>query len=266
MMTRNRCADRLASCGLLTGLILCCWLVGPAAQADGPGAQAPAKPGAATGPDQVQTTKPTSIPTTMPDVIDLGAATPKALLESMAKVLGEDAKPQAWLGFQPPANRQLVKEQFELASQLDAKAKKVAQLVAARIGNMEANMVKSFQGGVTAGGEITLRYQISQIAKNGKVDWDKVKITQDGDKAQAAIASTGETIPMAKVNDKWYLGEGQGQETLAKDAQGTKELTGQLMKVLDQLEQKVNSGQITKKNFIQQYQDLVNSTLALPKN
>jgi hypothetical protein len=239
--------------------VLGCWLGGSAAGADGPEAQAPAKPdpSATTGPAQTATSKPTS----MPALTDRGAATPKALLESMAGVLGEEGKAEDWLGFQSPANRELVKTQLEMTSQLEAKAKKVADLVGAKFGRMEAGMVKSM-GVFHTGGELVLRYQVSQIAKNGKVDWDKVKITENGDKAQAAIAGLGATIPLVKVEGKWYLGEGEGQETMAKDAEGMKEMIGNLMKVLDQLEQKVKSGQITKANFIQEYSKLINDSMA----
>jgi hypothetical protein len=263
MMKRRRCANRLAGWSVLAGIVLACWLAGPAALADGPDAKAPAKPDvpASTGAGQTATSKPTSMPTSMPAVIDRGAASPKALLESMAKILGEEGNAEEWLGFQSPANRELVKTQLEMTSQLEAKAKKVAELVRAKFGKMEANMVKSM-GVFHTGGELVLRYQISQIAKNGKVDWDKVKITENGDKAQAAIADIRATILLAKVDGKWYLGEGDGQETMAKDAEGMKEMIGTLMKVLDQLEQKVKSGQITKANFIQEYSKLINDSMA----
>ena len=173
-----------------------------------------------------------------PEIADLGAATPKALVESMAKVLGDEGKPHGWLGFQPPANRALAKEQLKLTLQLGAKAKALVELVQARIGKMEAGMIKSMESGVNAGGELTLRYQMSQIAPGGKVDWDTLRITESGDKAQVAIPSMGATIQLAKVNGKWYL----DQEAFAKDAPGVKEMTGTLMKVLDQVEQKVKSG------------------------
>ena len=102
---------------------------------------------------------------------------------------------------------------------------------------------------------------MSQIATGGKVDWDKVKITENGGKAQVAIASIGATIQLAKVNGKWYL----DQETFAQDAAGIKEMTGTLMNVLDQIEQKVKSGQISKQNFIQEYQDIINGSLGSGK-
>jgi hypothetical protein len=250
MATRRRCANRLAGWSLLTGLVLSCWLAGPGVHAEGLEAKAAAS---------VPASKPTSMPTSMPEITDRGAATPKALLERMANILGEDAKPRSSLSFQPPANRELAKTEMEMALQLGDKARKVTELVQAKIGKMEANMVKSMEGGVQAGNELVLRYQISQVAKDGKVDWDKVKLTEHDAKAQVAIISTGETIPMIKIDGKWYLGE--GQETLAKEAEGIKETTGKLMNFLDQIEQKVQSGQITKKNFIQEYQNIVNDSM-----
>jgi hypothetical protein len=250
MVTRRRYTHCLAGCSLLASVVLGCWLAGPAAGADRPEAKAADKPAAPAAARPGRNNG--------PEIADLGAATPKALVESMAKVLGEGGKPHGWLGFQPPANRALAKEQLKMTLQLGAKAKALVELVQARIGKMEAGMIKSMESGVNAGGELTLRYQMSQIAPGGTVDWDTLKITENGDKAQVAVPSTGATIQLAKVNGKWYL----DQEAFAKDAPGVKEMTGTLMKVLDQVEQKVKSGEINKQNFIQQYQDIINSSLS----
>ncbi len=228
------------------------WFVDFAAGPDAPGAKAASEPTSAAT---------SQVATSGPEIPDLGAGSPKALLESMAKVLSEDSKPNAWLVFQPPANRDLAKTELELASKLGAKAAAVTDLVEAKIGKVQAGMVRSMQGGVTAGGELTLRNQITQITTGGKIDWDKVKITEKGDKAQAEIADNAGTIFLTKAGGKWYLGEGEGQETLAKDVEGSKEMTASLMKVLDQVQQKVNSGEMTRKNFIQEYQDIINSNM-----
>ena len=251
-MTRHCCTRRLADWSLLAGLVLGCGLAGPAAAADGSDAKATTKPAPST-------TRPGQTTTKMPEIADLGAATPRALVESMAKVVREDGKPHSSLGFQPPANRALAKAQLEMAMQIGAKAKALTALVQARIGKMEAGMIKSMESGVNAGSELTLRYQMSEIAPGGKVNWNKVKITENGGKAQVAIASMGTTIQLAKANGKWYL----DPETFAKEAGLIKETSGKLMKVLDQVEQKVKSGQITKQNFIQAYTDIINSTMTL---
>lgn len=199
--------------------------------------------------------------TSQPEIADLGAASPRALLESMAKVLGEDSKPNASLVFQSPANRDLAREQLALALQLGARTSAVSDLVQVKIGKVEAGMIRSMQGGVTAGGELMLRNAIAQFAKDGNVDWDKIKITETGDKAQAEITNYGGTISLVRAGGKWYLGEQEGQATFAQDAAGTKAMTGNLMKVLDQVEQKVNSGEINKKNFFQKYPEIVNTSL-----
>ena len=229
--------------------------VQPQPQPDPVAALAPATP--ATQPDPVATTSPDSTTASTPDGPDYGAATPKALLERMAKVITLNDKPGAWYGFQPPANRDLVKVQLDCAAQLVARGKPVAELVQARIGNMEAGMIRgSVSGGVQQGGEIVLRNTISQMAPNGTVDWSQVKITEAGDKAQAVISNYGGTIPMAKANGKWYLGG--DRDALAKEVEGTRKMTATSLKTLDQVEQKVKSGQMTKKNFIQEYSNIVN--------
>jgi len=255
MMTHIRCTSVKVSWGLLAGVLLGCWLIGPATGAAGVPVPTRADTSAATYPDQK--------PNDVLEIVDRGTATPAALLESMAMLLDQKAPTQAWLGLQPPAMLPLARMQLELASQLGAKTKSVAELVQAKIGRMEAGMVSSGQGGVQAGWELELHQQMAQIARNGKVDWAKVKITEKGDKAEAAIVSSGSSILLAKVGGKWYLGEGEGHDTLSKDINGNKEMTSALLKLLEQVEQKVKSGQMTKANFIQEYTKLVNQNMGL---
>jgi hypothetical protein len=151
-MMRRRYAHRLADWSLLAGLVLGCGLAGPTARADESEVKATPRPASST------ITRPGQTSTNVPEIADLGAATPRALVESMAKVIREDGKPHGSLGFQPPANRAQAKAQLEMALQIGAKAKALTALVQARIGRMEAGMIKSMEGGVNAGGELVLRY------------------------------------------------------------------------------------------------------------
>ena len=224
----------------------------PTAPAVPPAVPAPPAPAAA-GPDVSGIA--------IPEILDRGAATPAALLESMARLPAEETPSQVWLGFQPPANLAMGKTQLALALQLGARAKNVAEFVQARIGKLEASMVRSMHKGVQAGWEVMLRYQLSLISKDGKVDWNKARITENGDKAEVAVLDAGPTILFARVNGKWYLGDGEGHDSLPKDIEGTKEMTGTLLKILELTEQKIKSGQITKANFIQEYQKLVNENM-----
>jgi hypothetical protein len=196
-----------------------------------------------------------------PELRDRGADTPTALLESMAATLGDTGPIQEYLEFQLPANRASAKAYLAQTQQLGAKVKEVGDLVAARIGRNESGMITSMQSGVHTGCEAMLRYKLAQIAKGGKVDWGKVKITENGNQAQATI-HTGEAIQLSRANGKWYLSDEQPLQSFSKDVVGTQELADNLRKVLDLVAQKVNSGQITKANFIQEYQTLINSGLS----
>ena len=209
---------------------------------------------------------PEGVPATVPtaaDIPDRGAPTSKAVFESMVSLLSKQGPPQDWLSFQPPANRALAKTELQLIVQVGTKAKDTADLVEARIGKMQADLVRSMQSGVTPGCELELRNAIGELSHDGKVDWSTVKITEDGDKARVTGADTPSKILLIKVGDKWYLGEGEGsgQDTLAKDVEGNKKMSDSLLKLLDQLQQKVNAGQVNKGNFIQEYQNLVNASL-----
>lgn len=229
-------------------------------------------------------------PAATPEVPDLGGESPKALLESMARTLADTSNPQGWLGFEQPANRALANEYLKWALQLRDKGAKVTELVEARIGKMEAGMVRTMATGVNPGVQVVLSSQILSLApedndakyssqlKNlglhnqtagssgGRLDWSQVKIVESGDRASVPT-TIGQDILMVKVSGKWYLGEGGGpvKETLAMDAPGNKELTDQLLTVLDKLDQKVRSGQIKKSNFIQEYSNLVNENIGMGK-
>ncbi len=224
MMTPRPCARCSATLRLLAGLVLGCWLVSPAIGATRSDVGAPVKSdtGAAARPDQAGFCA--------PEIVNRGAASPAALLESMARLLDQKAPSEAWLGCQPPANLPLAKMQLELAAQLSAKATSTADLVQAKIGRTQADMIRTLQIGVQAGWELELRSQMSQIARKGKVDRTKVKITEDGDKAEAAIVNAGSTILLATADGKWYLGDGEGHDTLARDIDGLKQTTGAFLK------------------------------------
>ena len=204
-------------------------------------------------------------PATIPAIADRGAATPKALVESMAALVKQNAPQaptEAWLGFQPPSNSALVKTQLQLAAQLGARATAVSALVETKIGKMEAGMVRSMQPGVTAGWELTLQNQLQNIIKNNQVDWTVAKITETADQAQVAIPYGGQTILLARENGKWYLGDGANHDTLPKDIDGIKETTAKSLKMLDQVEQEITSGALTKSNFMQEYPRILNANMA----
>ena len=201
-------------------------------------------------------------PASAPEIVDRGAATPKAALEAMAALLSTKAPTADWMGLQPPANRELAKEQLKLAADLGAKAKSVADLVESKIGKTQADMVRSMQTGVTAGWELELKGQLQGIVRDGKLNGDKVKINENGDKADIAIIDSNDTIPLTKVNGKWYLGENGKHATLPKDIEGNRKATAHSMKLLDQVEQKVKAGQLTKSNFMTEYIKLVNETMS----
>jgi hypothetical protein len=247
MTTQNVCAHRSQVLPLLACLILTIGLTCSPGMAQH--LNNPERPGATTVP-------------TADDIPDRGAPTPKALLDSMAAVLSKPGPPQDWLSFQPPANRELAKEEVQLIVQLGSKAKETADVIEKKIGKMQANMVRSMQNGVTPGCELELRNSITEMSTDGKIDWDSVKITEAGDKARVSSSNTASRILLIKAGDKWYLGEGEGsgKETLAKDVDGTKKMNATELKMLDQLEQKVKSGEVNKKNFIQEYQNLVNES------
>jgi hypothetical protein len=210
------------------------------------------------------TTSPdTAAPVPSGEIQDRGAATPKALIEDMAALLPknpQDPPPAAWTGFQPPENRDMAKQQLELAAKMGAKARTVTQVVQTKIGKTEASTVATLQKGVVAGWQLTLQDQLSRISEDGKVDWSKVKLTETGNKAEATIAP-GFSILIEKANDKWYLGNGEKHDTLPDDFPTYKKMTEADIKMLDQLQQGVEGGQITKSNYYQKYSDLVNESM-----
>jgi hypothetical protein len=206
---------------------------------------------------------------TLPAVVDRGAATPKALVETMAALVKPNA-PSAptvvWMGFQPPSNSALVKTYFQLTAQLAARASAVATLVETKVGTMQAGMIRSMQPGITGGWMLTIQNQLESITKNNQIDWTLATITETGDKAQVTMTYGGPSILLARENGKWYLGDGANHDTLSKDLDAIKDMTAKSLKILDQVEQEINSGALTKSNFMQEYPRILNTTMAAGPN
>ena len=92
---------------------------------------------------------------------------------------------------------------------------------------------------------------------NGRVDWTKVSIEEQDDKANIVIAAG--TIKAKKIKGKWhYVGERglTSEEVQVRLKEARKLLTG--VKVLNQaLEKGLNDGSITKDNFNNKALELV---------
>ena len=215
---------------------------------------------AATDPSAAPATLATpATPTT--EITDRGASSPKELIEDMATASSEKAPLSTWMGFQPPANQALAKEQMDLVAKLSDKAHSVSQLVLTKIGKTQANMVATLEKGVQPGWLLTFQYDMYQVAPDGKVDWTRLTLTETGNKATATITNGGSKIYMEKDNNKWYLSDGDATNTLANNLPMNKKMTEADLKMLDQLQQGIDGGTITKANFYQKYSDLINQSM-----
>ena len=76
----------------------------------------------------------------------------------------------------------------------------------------------------------------------------------------------GSSILLARENGKWYLGDGANHDTLSKDLDGIKDMTAKSLKILDQVEQEINSDTLTKSNFMQEYPRILNAIMAAVPN
>jgi hypothetical protein len=198
-----------------------------------------------------------SAPTT--EITDRGASSPRELLDDMATAYSQKAPLSTWMGFQPPANHDLAKEQMDLITKLGDKAHTVSQLVLTKIGKTESNMIATLEKGVQPGWLLAYQYDMYQIAPDGKVDSTRLTLTETDDKATAT--NGGSKIYMEKDNNKWYLSDGDATNTLANNLPMNKKMTDADLKMLDQIQQGVDAGTITKTNFIQKYSDLVNQSM-----
>ncbi|MCG3179369.1 MAG: hypothetical protein BIFFINMI_01704 [Phycisphaerae bacterium] len=170
-------------------------------------------------------------------------STPKELLESMNKASQKkDFKGMAKL-VEPDAQKyydQMVSKMKEAADKMDD----LADLVEKKI---DKDKAKEMRDSMTEGPSfITLK---KARKDDGSLDFDKIEIKEDGDKATVKVKDSWSSADIKKVSGKWYFVEKKSADELKKKVEETEKEFPKMIKALDEIKDGINKGDIKKDNF-----------------
>jgi hypothetical protein len=192
-----------------------------------------------------------SAATTQPD---RGADTAIGLLKSASETFdGGKGQLDQIVGFIDPQMRPLTIQAIELIRTAANATGRVAGVVEQKIGQRQADQVKQLGVSPDALKE-GLQAPLANFAKDGKVDWDKVKVQENENWASVNYNDKPTGIFLVKRDGKWYFGSVDRIDP--KELQSTmlmqRQLFCGLLSGLDQIEAKVNAGDLNDKNFREQ--------------
>jgi len=172
---------------------------------------------------------------------------PKELLESFDKaVTAKDVDAAA--DCVPPDYQKSTKTMLTALKKIEDKNKAVKKTVDSKLGKETAEKVF---GKEDSEDESPLR----KAKKDGKIDWNLIKINEKGDEATVEIDGRAvSSLNMVKIDGKWYVKPGNEKpEDIAKMAEKAGKHADAQVKALSDFEKAVNDGKVTKDNAQQEY-------------
>jgi hypothetical protein len=97
------------------------------------------------------------------------------------------------------------------------------------------------------------------VREDGSVDWDRVKITEEGETARFEIdgKTDGDTI-LRKIDGRWYVDfEDMTPEQMQKQVDEMRPQVQKMTKVWRDVEAQVKEGTITAENFDEKYAEML---------
>lgn len=200
----------------------------------------------AEGPNTAPAEK-TVAPTTQP-VIMGGAATPKELLDRLGGgMLKLDI--DVVVGSIAPEFQPAVRKLFVGIKRLAARAEAVKKTTADKLGAPTAEKVFKEMNFADSG-------PLTAVTTDGKIDWERVAISEQGDKATVKIdGQDQQDILLRKIDGKWYLLPGQETaDSMNAQAEQAGAAFAAMTKAMDAFEQAVKDGKVTAENAEAEFQ------------
>lgn len=201
-----------------------------------PPATQPDRPGVATQPDR-------------------GEESPVALLRSAHETFAAgNGRIENISGYIDPQTRPLTELTIGLVGEAAKKTDNVAGVVQDKLGKEQAEHLKGMgipNGLLTEG----VRSPLAQFAdEQGRIDWDHVNVVEQNGRATVQYDGRPTGLVLVKRDNKWYFGARAepDREQLAEAMAVQQQLFCGLILGLDQIEQKVRSGDLTGENFQQE--------------
>jgi hypothetical protein len=150
-------------------------------------------------------------------------------------------------GLAEPTQQEAIKAIAATTQELMAAKESFRRVVEDKIGAEQAKLVGDGQ---------SMNSPFSKVVKeDGSLDWSKIKITEDGDKAIIEIDGRVYHDRLIKIGSRWYInsGDGKSPEEMMKDANEVRDQANKMIAVMTKLEEGIRSGKITKTNFEGEY-------------
>ncbi len=171
---------------------------------------------------------------------------PRGLIESTHKMF-QDKDFEGLAGAFPPDHQEAAGVLMGALEDMMDASESLGEVVEKKFDAEKAKMVKSGPGDISPYAKVT--------KEDGSLDWSKIKIKEEGDKATVEIDGQATPDPMVKIDGKWYMGVDGGKtpEELMKEAKEMRTQADKMVKGMGELEEGIKSGKVTKDNFMQEY-------------
>jgi hypothetical protein len=172
--------------------------------------------------------------------------TAKGLLEKVHEA-SEKMDTGAMVECMDPDAQKIMKDIMPLFGEMQKAAKEAASAVAQKIGKDEAMPLTAMSGG----GES--RSPLKAVMKDGKVDWSKVVIKEEGDKATVELDGQKADVELKKIEGKWYILMPKKEQPTADEIKKQADATKKMIASMKELTKQVNDGKITKENWAKEF-------------
>ena len=181
--------------------------------------------------------------------VTIDQSSPKALMTAMHQAI-ESKNGEAMVACLPPEYQPAMRISTGVSDQRTARTDALKKLILNTPALGKEVAEKVFPE-LPAGAESPL----SEAVENGKVNWDKIKFKEDGDKATVEVKGAPlEGVTLKKISGKWYCLFGNITPEQAKaEAEKESKHLATAMKGYDKFEKKIKSGTLTKENAQTEY-------------
>ncbi len=174
------------------------------------------------------------------------ASTPKELLEKVHEA-SQKKDVSALADCIEPDAQKLMKDVLGPAEDMQKAIKEAAEAVEKKLGAEEAKPLHSMAGN----GENDS--PLKRAVQDGKIDWSKINIKEEGDKATVEINGKKADVELKKVDGNWYLAMPAGERPKPEDVQKQAEHMKKAVDGMKQFTKDVNDGKVTKDNYMEAF-------------
>lgn len=173
---------------------------------------------------------------------------PRAALESLDSAF-KSGDLRVVSSLVPPDFKQATGKRMAAMSNMIGRQAEAKKAVSAKLGDEVANQLWPAESSIAGFSPL------GQATTDGKVDWTRINIKEEGDKATVAIDNVDDDdLTLSRIDGKWYVNVGkQSVEQANKEAEDATKSSEKMVKALDQFVKLVNDGKVTAENAQAEY-------------